>query len=142
MTPIIGGLIEAALKIIEKVLPNPEAKAAAQLKLLEMSQQGELAALAAEVQLAKNQTDINLEEAKSSSLFKGGWRPAIGWVGAFALLYQYIGRPLLTWYSTHHNFTPPPALDLGDLLTIVGGMLGLGTLRTFERINKVIPQGK
>jgi len=141
MLPIVGDLIEAGLRIIDKVIPDPQAKADAKLKLLELQQKGELEGLAAEVALAKGQMEINLAEAQSSSLFKGGWRPAIGWIGALGLAYQFIVQPLLSWYSGTKGFSAPPVLDLGDLLTILGGMLGLGTLRTIERINGTVPKG-
>lgn len=142
MTPVIAGLITAGMSIIERIIPNPQAKADAQLKLMEMAQKGELANLEAELQMAMGQLEINKAEAESPSLFKGGWRPAIGWIGATALAYQYIAQPLLSWYSTYINIPIPPVLDLGEILTILGGMLGLGVLRTQERIKGVIPKGK
>ena len=142
MTPLIAGLITAGMNIIEKVIPNPAAKQEAQLKLMELAQKGELANLEADLKLALGQIEINKAEAESPSLFKGGWRPAIGWIGASSLAYQYIAQPLLAWYSTYAHIPVPPTLDLGEILTILTGMLGLGVLRTHERIQGVIPKGK
>lgn len=139
---ILGPIIEVATKLIDKLIPDPSQKAEAKYKLLELAQKGELEALGQEVLLAKSQLEVNLAEASSPSLFKGGWRPAIGWIGAFALGYQFIAQPLLAWASGIYMYPAPPVLNLGDLITIIGGMLGLGTLRTYERLNGVIPKGK
>ena len=51
----------------------------------------------AQVGLAKGQLEINKEEAKSGSIFIAGWRPAIGWIGVFAMAYQFVLYPFLVW---------------------------------------------
>ena len=141
MTPLIAGLITAGMKIIEKVVPDPAAAKEAQFKLMELAQKGELAQLEADVKLASGQLEINKVEAASPSLFKVGWRPAIGWIGATSLAYQFIAQPLLAWYSTYAHIPVPPVLDLSEIMTILTGMLGLGVLRTHERVRGVIPRG-
>ena len=83
------------------------------------------------------QMAINQVEAASSSVFVSGWRPFVGWVCGFGLVYSFIGQPLLAWGSVNWNFTIPPTLDIGTLLTILGGMLGLGSLRTVEKVKGV-----
>lgn len=142
VAPLVAPLLAIGTKLIERLIPDKAAQAEAKLKLLELQQAGELKALDADVQTALAQIGVNLEEARSASVFKGGWRPFIGWIGGLGLAYQFIAQPLLAWYSTKLGIAVPPVLDLGDLLTILGGILGLGTLRTAERINKVIPPGK
>lgn len=132
--PILGTLLEAGLKIIDKVIPDPGAKAAAQLELMKLQQAGEFKQLEADMQVALGQIEVNTVEAGSDNLFKSGWRPAVGWVCVIGLLYTYLLQPLLTWYSTIQQFAAPPSLDLGDLVVLLGGMLGLGTLRTTERL--------
>lgn len=89
--------------------------------------------------LTNGQLLINQEEAKSSSLFVAGWRPFIGWVCGTALAFQFLVTPILMWICLILNIVipVPPVLDLGSLMTILGGLLGLGTLRTFEKIKKV-----
>ncbi len=132
--PIIGDLITAGLKIIDKVIPDPQAKLNAQTELLRLQQTGELAALAAETQLSQGQIDINKIEASSANLFISGWRPAIGWVCVLALASKFFFVPLLAWAgSIWGGWPPPPALDLGDLIGLLFAMLGMGTLRTFEK---------
>jgi hypothetical protein len=128
--PIIDGIF----KVIEKVIPDPQAKAQAQLKTLEMQQAGEFKQIEADLQLALGQLEVNKIEAAAPDLFRGGWRPAVGWVCVIGLLYTYLGQPLLSWGSGIWNVPAPPSLDLGDLLILLGGMLGLGGMRTMERL--------
>ena len=134
MTPIIGGLLDAGLKILDKVLPDPGQKAQAQLELLKLQQAGEFKTLEADLQLALAQTEINKVEAASADPFKSGWRPAAGWVCVLGLLYQFLLQPLLAWGSTIQGFAAPPVLQLGDLYGLLFGMLGLGAYRSVERV--------
>jgi hypothetical protein len=98
----------------------------------------ERAQMAAALSLVQGQIDINKAEAASSSAFTSGWRPAIGWVCAAALACQYIARPLLQWGGIvwSHPLPQLPGIDehLWELLT---AMLGLGSLRTFEKTKGV-----
>jgi hypothetical protein len=135
--PIIGTVLEAGLKILDKVIPDPQAKAAAQLEMLKLQQSGEFKQIEADLQLALGQIDVNKTEA-SMGTFRGGWRPFIGWVCGAALGYQFLVRPLLTWLSPTLGLPMgAPELDMGDLLTLLAGMLGLGGLRTFEKVSGV-----
>jgi len=134
MTPLLGGLIEAGFKVLDRVLPDPEAKAAAQLELLKLQQAGEFKQLEADLALAAAQTDINKIEAASPDRFVSGWRPAMGWCCVAIFAANYIGSPLLAWLSPVLNVPPPPRLDIGEVLPVLLGMLGLGTMRTKERM--------
>ena len=125
LIPVVG-------KVLDRVIPDKGAAAEAKLKLLELQQSGELAQLTAETELAKGQLAINAEEAKSANLFVSGWRPSVGWVCSLALVYQFFIRPALVTFGK-----PAPDLPMGDLITILLGLLGLGTLRTVEKIKKV-----
>lgn len=93
----------------------------------------------ADREMAAGQVDINKIEAASSSFFKSGWRPAVGWVCVLSLLYQFIARPILPWVFDvcQYSVKDLPSLDMGSLLTLLGGLLGLGGLRTFEKYKKV-----
>jgi len=77
------------------------------------------------------QTEVNKAEAQSGNLFVAGWRPAIGWIGAIALAYQFILYPLLLWLPGVSN--PPPPLDSGMLYTIITGMLGIAGMRSYDK---------
>lgn len=136
MNPLLlSGIFDIGKALIERFLPDPEKKAAAQLELLKMQQSGELAALAATTDLAKAQLAVNEKEAQNASLFVSGWRPAIGWVCALALFYQFILRPLGVFVAQYvgHPIPNPPGLD-DTLWQLLFGMLGLGSLRTFEKV--------
>lgn len=121
--------------IFDKLIPDPGQAADAKLKVLEMAQRGELAVLDADMRLAMGQMEVNKAEA-TTDLFRGGWRPATGWVCVFGLAYQFIAQPLLPWIVALFGGTVPPlpAIDNETLMVLLTGMLGLGGLRTFERV--------
>ena len=128
-------LIPAIMPLLDKVLPDAGQKEAAKLKVLEMAQTGELAALDAEMKLALGQMEINKEEAKTD-LFRGGWRPATGWMCVAGLGYQFLVMPVLPWIVTVSGGSVPPlpSIDNDTLMVLLTGMLGLGGFRTLERI--------
>ena len=82
-------------------------------------------------ELAKGQLEVNKVEAAHRSLFVAGWRPAIGWICGLALLYSTLLAPILSLWLT------VPPVDSSLLTTVLMGMLGLGGLRTFEKIQSV-----
>ena len=83
-------------------------------------------------QLLEIQTKINEVEAKQRSVFLAVWRPFIGWVCGLALAYNFIIRDLFIWVIDPE--TVPPALQMEHLMTVLFGMLGLGGLRTYEKL--------
>lgn len=125
-------------KIIDKVIPDPAAKAQIQLQVLQMQQAGEFKELDAQLQQSLAQADTNKVEAASADPFTSRWRPFIGWVCGCGLGVQFLVGPLFTWISglVGHP-TPFPQLDMGTLLTLLAGMLGLGSLRTVEKVKGV-----
>lgn len=132
---MIGPLIEAGLRILDKVIPDPQAKQAAQLELLKLHQQGEFKQIDADLQLSLGQIEVNKEEAKSPDLFRGGWRPFVGWTCGGALFYQMLFRPIFGWVAKNAwAWELPPSLEMDTLLTLLFGLLGLGGMRTLERL--------
>lgn len=121
--------------IFDKIIPDPQAAADAKLKVMELAQKGELAVMDAEVKLALGQMAINQEEAKTD-LFRGGWRPATGWACVAGLVYQFLVQPLLPWLAAVCGWSVPPlpAIDNDTLMVLLTGMLGLGGLRSWERV--------
>jgi hypothetical protein len=83
------------------------------------------------MELVKVQSEINKMEAQHRSVFVAGWRPFIGWICGLALAYNFIIRDVIAWISPD---AMPPAIQIDQLITILLGMLGLGGLRTFEKI--------
>lgn len=135
---LLGPVFEIANKIFDRLLPDPEKKAAAQLEILKMQQAGEFKQLEADLQLSLGQIEVNKVEAASDSLFKSGWRPATGWACVGGLVYQLLLRPTLGWIAVNlWGWTIPPALELDTLLTLLFGMLGLGAYRSFEKVKGV-----
>lgn len=129
-------LIPAVTTLLDKVLPDPQAAADAKLKVLELAQKGELAVLDADLKLALGQIEVNKVEAASPDWFRAGWRPATGWICVAGLGYEFLLRPLLPWFVAvaGANVPPLPAIDNEALMVLLTGMLGLGGLRTFERV--------
>ena len=86
-------------------------------------------------ELAKGQLDINKAEASHKSIFVSGWRPFVGWTCGAALCYHFILAPLILFGVGISGYTVPPLpeFDMGSLMTVPMGMLGLGGLRTFEK---------
>lgn len=131
-------LLPTLTTLLDKILPDKGAAEQAKIELMKMVQTGELAQLTAETQIAVAQTEVNKIEASSTRLFVAGWRPFVGWICACAIGFKYIGGPLLVmgaaWFG--HSIELP---DVGaeDLMVLLGGMLGLGTLRTVEKVKKV-----
>jgi hypothetical protein len=95
--------------------------------------------LAAAVTLVQGQLNINQEEAKNPNVFVSGWRPAIGWICGAALGYTYLGYPLLVWITTvwYPTIHAPLLGNDGMLMELLFGMLGMGGLRTLEKIRGV-----
>ena len=81
------------------------------------------------------QAETNKEEAQQRSVWVAGWRPFIGWVCGFALAWHFVLSPVVLFFAAWFNIVLPvlPAFDMGSLMTVLMGMLGLGGLRTFEK---------
>ena len=90
-------------------------------------------------EVAKGQIEVNKAEATHKSIFVAGWRPATGWCCSIALFWHFVLQPLATFVIAYAGVeTPPlPAFDMDSLLTVLLGMLGLGGLRTAEKIKQV-----
>lgn len=123
---------EAFAKIVGAFKAPPEAVLAAQTEVLKA--QAELQGKILDQVTA--QIAVNQAEAASPKIFVAGWRPFIGWVCGVGLAVQFLVNPLATWIATLAGHPIAfPVLDLGTLLTLLLGMLGLGTMRTFEKVN-------
>lgn len=132
---MLAAAIPVLLGIIDKIVPDPAQAAQAKLAAYEMAQKGELAQLEADVKLAQAQAATNTAEAATDK-FRGGWRPACGWVCVAGMGYEFLLRPLLPWLvnSLGAHTAPLPAIDSESLMVLLAGMLGLGGFRTFERL--------
>lgn len=81
------------------------------------------------------QAETNKEEAQHRSVWVAGWRPFIGWVCGVALAWHFVLSPVILFLAAWFNVVLPtlPVFDMGSLMTVLMGMLGLGGLRTFEK---------
>jgi len=127
----ISAALELGTSVINKIWPDPVKQAEEQRKLQELAQKGELEQLNAEVKLLVAQIEINKVEAAHKSIFVAGWRPFIGWVCGLGLLYNVILAPFLDIWLT----VPEIKSDL--LYPVLLGMLGLGGMRSFEKVKRV-----
>ena len=86
----------------------------------------------------QGQIEINKVEAAHDSLFVAGWRPFIGWVCGVAIAYAFVGQPILEWMVSIGGLeVEPPKLNVDTLYQLVLAMLGMATLRTYEKKQKV-----
>ena len=90
-------------------------------------------------ELAKSQIEVNKAEAQSRHWFVASWRPFIGWTCGIALMWHFVLSQFILFFATMFGFSLPalPEFDMGSLMTVLMGMLGLGGLRTFEKYKKV-----
>jgi hypothetical protein len=124
----LSALLDIGGKVIDRVWPDPEKAAAAKLELFKMQQSGELAAMA-------GQMEINKVEAANPSIFVSGWRPAIGWICGAGFAVQFVIGPLAEWGSALYGHPVKfPQMDTGTMMPLLLGMLGLGGLRTAEKL--------
>ena len=116
---LAGGIISG----LDKLFTSDDEREAAKLKLAE--------ALQAPLM---GQIEVNKVEAASTSWFTSGWRPAIGWVGAFGMAYNFILRDLLAYALVLYDsaIIPPPRLETGELMAMITGMLGLAGVKSYD----------
>jgi hypothetical protein len=123
----ISAILNIGNTLINKLFPDPAQAAQAQLALMKMQQDGELAAMV-------SQTDINKVEAASDSIFVAGWRPFCGWVGGAGLAYASILEPLMRFMASLSGYTGAfPVIDTTITMQILFGLLGLGAMRSFDK---------
>lgn len=123
----IDDAVAAGLQVLNKFIPDPEARAKAESELRNSLQAWD-----------KQQNDVNAVEAANANLFVSGWRPFIGWICGISLCYQYVASPIVYWIFLSFGvlIEAPPKLD--DMLwQLIFAMLGLGGLRTYEKVKGV-----
>ncbi len=131
MIPIVTALLPALGTLIDRLIPD---RAAAERAKAEMEQQLVTAANAA----AMAQVEVNKVEAAHSSVFVAGWRPSIGWVCAAGLAWAFVLAPITSWALVVLGIKAElPAIHTDYLLELVLAMLGIGGLRTFEKLRGV-----
>jgi len=125
---MLGALIGPVTGLLDKFIEDKDQKNALAHEIATMSEKHAQ-------ELAMAQIDVNKAEAASGSIFKGGWRPFIGWVCGFAFAYHFILQPILLFGVAAAGISIPslPEFDMSQMMPVLLGMLGLGGLRTFEK---------
>jgi hypothetical protein len=132
LASILPAILPVITNVIGRFLPeDKEARAKAEHDL-----EVQLATHLARIDLA--QLDINRAEASHRSIFVAGWRPFIGWTCGMALAYTYVVQPILIFSLGQVGYLVVlPTMELGEMIPVLMGMLGLGGLRTFEKFKGV-----
>lgn len=132
---LIGPVFDVIGKVIDRAWPDPTEAAKVKARIFEAQQDYAKQELQASLQLAVAQMDVNKAEASSGSWYAAGWRPTVGYIGCLALMWQFFIYPLLNWVAAASGakFVPPQLGDLGPLITLLTGMLGIGLMRTWEK---------
>lgn len=129
MNPL--AIVEIGAKLLDKIIPDKDARDRAQAELLKAAQDQDF-------QLTLAQIKVNEEDAKSGSVFRGGWRPYVGWTCAFAFSLHFVVFPLLNFVIVYFGHPEVKiAFQMDTLLTVLFGLLGLGAFRTFEKVKGV-----
>jgi hypothetical protein len=128
---LIESLIGPVAALLDKFIEDKDQKNALAQQLATMSERHAQ-------ELAKAQIEVNKVEASSSSLFVSGWRPAVGWVCVLGMAGNFIIIPLANFVLalSDSNITIP-LVDTATMMPVLMGMLGLGAMRSAEKIKKV-----
>jgi hypothetical protein len=128
---ILDSVLSIGSTILDRVIPDVNAREKAKQEL-------EKALSEQDFQLSLGQIQINQEEAKSENLFKSGWRPSIGWACSLTFILNFVLFPIVNYFLV--MFGQQAILipfDTNTLMTVLGGLLGIGGLRTIEKIKGV-----
>ena len=125
---VLTSLVGPVTGLLDKFIEDKDQKAKLAHEIATMGEKHSQEALLA-------QLEINKAEAASGSLFKGGWRPFVGWTCGIAFAYHFVLQPLLIFVFAYIGLETPdlPQFDVGTLLPVLGGMLGIGGLRSYEK---------
>ncbi len=131
-------LIPAISELLDKIIPDPQEREKAKIELRKAERAFDLEELQLALSTDQMQADVNKEEAASPNIFVSGWRPFIGWICGIAFAYHFVIQPILAFAIANiGGKVVLPAFDMQTLSTVLMGMLGLGGLRTLEKIKNV-----
>ena len=135
---LIGPVFDVISKTIDRIWPDATEAAKVKLEMFKMQQAGEFKEIDTDLQLMLGQLEVNKAEASSGNWYAASWRPTIGYICCAALAGQFIAHPLVMWYVAYEHLNISiPAFDFAPLMTIVLSLLGVGGLRTIEKIKGV-----
>lgn len=133
----LDDIIGEGMKIIDKFIPDPQAKMNAQIEMMKITQADKFKEIDAALQEQQMQADINKQEASNESVFVSGWRPFIGWICGAAFGLQFVVFPVSVFGLGFFKITTQmPVLPMEALMTVLLGMLGLGGMRSWEKVQR------
>jgi hypothetical protein len=126
---MIQALIGPVTGLLDKFIEDKDQKAKLAHEVATMAQNHAQ-------ELAKGQLEINKMEAQHRSIFVAGWRPFLGWGLSFSMIWHFVLAPITIFGFSYAGVEAPelPAFDMDSLMTVLLGMLGLGGLRTVEKV--------
>tara|TARA_R100000808_G_scaffold251_2_gene1491 strand:+ start:258 stop:662 length:405 start_codon:yes stop_codon:yes gene_type:complete len=131
ISTLVSSILPVAGEVIDRLVPDKNGAAKAKQEL-------EKALVHAEVSGLIGQIETNKIEAASRSVFIAGWRPFIGWSCGAAMAYSYVLQPILAFaLAQTGHLIELPRVELGEMMPVLLGMLGLGGMRSFEKFKGV-----
>ena len=128
---LISSLIGPATSLLDKFIEDKDQKMALAHEISTMAERHAQ-------ELAKGQLEVNKVEAASKSMFVAGWRPFIGWVCGIGFLSNFIIIPMANFGLALAKMSIViPMIDTTQMMPVLMGMLGLGAMRTVEKVQKV-----
>ena len=128
ISALVSSILPVASEVIDRLVPDKNAAAKAKTEMQKALVDAETAGILGNL-------EINKIEAASRSVWVSGWRPFIGWSCGFAMLYAYVAQPILTFGLTQAGYLIDlPRVELGEMMPVLLGMLGLGGMRSFEKL--------
>lgn len=140
-----GNLVDSVSNAVDKFVTTDKERMEQQIEREKTLMDHEFRIAQLDQQLSLGQIEVNKVEAANPSVFVAGWRPFIGWIAGVAMTYQFLGYPLLTWlwaFLQAKNMVPtsvgaPQPLQVDQLWVIITGMLGIGGMRSYEKVKGV-----
>lgn len=131
MNPLfVAPILELGKSLLDRWFPDPQKKAEAEQQFMLLMQEQDFRKVIA-------QLEVNAKEAASPHLFVAGARPFVMWTCGVGFAWASIGHPVVSWFSAIKGYPPPPAIDADVLMYVLGGLLGLGGYRSYEKVKGV-----
>ena len=133
---LTGGVVDKALGMVDKLIPDKTLAQKLKAEMETLREANDHEKEMAEVALMAGQNAVNLEQAKSPSLFVAGARPAIMWICGVGIGWAFVLKPMVEWGYFIYSGAPlvgAPVLDTTELMSLIIAMLGLSGYRTYEK---------
>lgn len=127
----ITAITNTVKDVLDRVLPDKVANDQAKAEITRLQVSGEIQGIVGQLQ-------VDQAEASNQNLFVAGWRPFVGWVCGIGFAWKFVAQPFvvtcLVAFHSHFEASQLPQMDLSELAPLLLGMLGLGVLRTVDKV--------